>query len=100
METYDGMPVRDLILRDAPDTPLSEYLVYIMNSYSAYNLQRALDEREEQIDLSQLYPPDALFDPDVHESMEAAIRESCSKIRATTNTRAFIATDVDIPTIT
>lgn len=100
METYDGTPVRDLILRDAPDAPLSEYLVYVMSAYSAYNLQRALDETAEQADLSQLYPPDALFDPDVHETMEAAIWQLCSEIRETTNTRAFLATDVDIPTIT
>ena len=32
--------------------------------------------------------------------MEAAIRELCGEIRETTNTRVFIATDVDIPTIT
>lgn len=86
--------------RPHPDAPLSEYLVYVMSAYSAHNLQRALDESAEQVDLSQLYPPDALFDPDVHETMEAAIRQLCSEIRETMNTRAFIATDVGIPTIT
>ena len=100
MVEYDGTPVRDLIFRDAPNAPLSEYLVYVMSAYTAYNLQQALEEHEEQVDLPELYPPDALFDPDVHESMEAAIRDLCSEIRKATNARAFIATDVDIPTIT
>jgi len=44
--------VRDRILRDAPDAPLLEYLVYVMSAYSAYNLQRVLDEGAEQVDLS------------------------------------------------
>jgi|AntDeeMetagen134_2_1112570.scaffolds.fasta_scaffold01904_7 hypothetical protein len=100
MEEYDGTPVRDLILRDAPDAPLSEYLVYVMSAYTAYDLQQALDGYEEQVNLPELYPPDALFDPEVHESMEAAIGDLCGEIREATNARAFIATDVNIPTIT
>jgi hypothetical protein len=100
MVEYDGTPVRDLILRDVPDAPLSEYLVYVMSAYTVYDLQRALDSHEEQMDLPELYPPDALFDPDVHESMEAAIRDLCDEIREATNARVFIATDVNIPTIT
>lgn len=100
MVEYNGTPVRDLILRDAPDAPLSEYLVYVMSAYTAYDLQQALDGYEEQVALPELYPPDALFDPDVHDSMEAAIQDLCGGIREAANVRAFIATDVSIPTIT
>jgi hypothetical protein len=97
MDVYDGTPVRDLVLRDAPDAPLSEYLVYVMSAYTAYDLERALGE---DLDLASIYPPDVLFDPEVHETMEDAIRDLCAAIRTETNTRAFIATDIAIPTIT
>lgn len=97
MDVYDGTSVRDPVLRDVPDAPLSEYLVCVMSAYTAYDLERALGE---DLDLASTYPPDVLFDPEVHESMEDAIRELCAAIREETNTRAFIATDVAIPTIT
>ena len=69
--------------------------------YTAFNAEKAYDDADK---LRTPFQDDPLFDPDKHvtgdgdTSMEEALREFCRELRGKYNCRAFIATDIDIPT--
>lgn len=93
----DGEWTRRRIVECSPD-PLprsdDEFLVYVMGPYTPFDLEYAYPET----DLDTPYVDSELFDPERHEDMEASLRDVCSALRDDPGVRAFVATDVDIPT--
>lgn len=102
---YDGRPISDLISEQAPVppefSPHNDFTVYVMGPYTAFNAERAYDDADK---LRTPFQDDPLFNPEKHVdtdgngNMEEALREFCSELRNRHNCRAFIATDIDIPT--
>lgn len=102
---YDGRPVSDILSEEAPAppglSPHDDFTVYVMGPYTAFDAEKAYDDAEE---LRTRFQDDPLFDPDEHvdgdgdPDMEVALREFCGELRERHGCRAFIATDVDIPT--
>jgi hypothetical protein len=72
-----------------------------MGPYTACNAEKAYDDADK---LRTPFQDDPLFDPDEHiddagnSNMEEALRDFCEELRHEHNCRAFIATDIDIPT--
>lgn len=72
-----------------------------MGSYTAFNAEQAYDDADK---LRTPFQDDPLFDPDKHvdedgdTNMEEALGDFCRELRSKYNCRAFIATDIDIPT--
>lgn len=102
---YDGRPVFEYVQRDAP-APSQEQLgddffVYVMGPYTAFDATYVFDDAEK---LKTPFIDDPLFDPDNHVTdddtgtMEAALRDICNDMREGFGVRAFLATDIDIPT--
>ncbi|WP_408958288.1 hypothetical protein [Natrinema sp. 74] len=102
---YDGRPIADILSEQAPEPPKfdahNDFTVYVMGPYTAFNAERAYDDADE---LRTPFQADPLFDPDSHVTddgtgdMERALRDFCAELRAEHDCRAFIATDIDIPT--
>lgn len=103
--TYNGRPIADILSEQAPlpdqFSPHNDFLIYVMGPYTAFNAEKAYDDANK---LRTPFQDDPLFDPDKHvtddgdASMEEALRAFCRELRAKHNCRAFIATDIDIPT--
>lgn len=102
---YDGRPVSDILSEQVPHpsrfSPHNDFLIYVMGPYTAFNAEKAYDDGDE---LRTPFQSDPLFDPETHvdedgdANMEEALRDFCHELRSKHNCRAFIATDVDIPT--
>lgn len=102
---YDGRPISDVISQEAPVptqvSPHNDFTVYVMGPYTAFNAEKAYEDAEK---LRTPFQEDPLFDPDKHiddggnGNMEEALRDFCSELRQKHNCRAFVATDIDIPT--
>lgn len=97
---YDGESLFERILENAPE-PVSErhrdFLVYVMGPYTPFDLSYVL--RDGEFPLDSPYVDSELFDPERHEDMEATLRDVCSALREDPGVRAFVATDVDVPTV-
>lgn len=96
LETYEGTPVRDVIIESIPWATDSDVLVFLMGPY------RLLDP-------SYLYPnddnyplpPDPLApeDDDVApDEIQSTLRSICREVSNETQATLFIASDIDIPT--
>lgn len=102
---YDGRPIADIVSEEAPTppqfSPHNDFTVYVMGPYTAFDATRAYDDADK---LRTPFQDDPLFDPDEHVDedgngdMEVALRDFCRELRTEHNCRAFIATDIDIPT--
>lgn len=95
----DGESIRRCITERSPDPPghgHGEFLVYVMGPYTPFDLTYAYPETD--FDLDAPYVDSELFDPERHEDMEATLREVSSALRNDPGVRAFVATDVDVPT--
>jgi hypothetical protein len=72
-----------------------------MGPYTAFNAEKAYDDADK---LRTPFQDDPLFDPDKHidaagnSNTEKALRHFCEELRHKHNCRAFIATDIGIPT--
>ncbi|WP_137290041.1 DUF7509 family protein [Natronorubrum halophilum] len=102
---YDNRPLSDILSEQAPTPPKfsahNDFTVYVMGPYTAFDAERAYDDADK---LRTPFQDDPLFDPDRHVTdagkgdMERALRDFCAELRDRHNCRAFIATDIDIPT--
>lgn len=102
---YDGRPISDILSEEAPIppqfSPHNDFTVYVMGPYTAFDAERAYDDADK---LRTPFQEDPLFDPDEHvddggnSNMEEALRDFCAELRTEHNCRAFIATDIGIPT--
>lgn len=102
---YNNRPISDILAEQAPTPPKlgphNDFTVYVMGPYTAFNAKQAYDDAEK---LRTPFQEDPLFDPDEHiddagnSDMEEALRDFCAELRNRHNCRAFIATDIDIPT--
>ncbi|MFC6733481.1 MULTISPECIES: hypothetical protein [unclassified Haladaptatus] len=102
---YDGRPIADILAEQAPTPPQfgahNDFTVYVMGPYTAFDATYAYDDADK---LRTPFQADPLFDPDEHVTddgtgdMEQALRDFCAELREHHNCRAFIATDIDIPT--
>lgn len=95
----DGESIRSRIIENSPDPPAAghgDFLVYVMGPYTPFDLSYAYSEAD--FDIETPYVESELFDPEHHEDMEATLREVCSELRDDPGVRAFVATDVDVPT--
>lgn len=103
---FDGQTIYSLVLEHTTDPPPvldEEFLVFVMGPYTAFDATYAFDDAEE---LESPYVSDPLFDPESHigddgrASYESALADYCSDLREAYGVRAFLATDVGIPTAT
>lgn len=102
---YYNRPVIEYILENTPDPPNEildrEFIVYIMGPYTVFDARYAFDDADK---LASPYMNDPLFDPNRHitdsgkASMEMVLRDICQELRTQFGVRAFIATDVELPT--
>lgn len=102
--TYDGRSVFSYIDEDVPPTDLSsknhDFFVYVMGPYTAFDATYAFDDAEK---LQSPFVEDPLFDPEEHivdemGDFEKVLSDVCDDISDRLGVRAFIATDIDIPT--
>ncbi|WP_435358112.1 DUF7509 family protein [Haloarchaeobius sp. DFWS5] len=103
--TYDGRPIADILAEEAPAPPRfgshDDFTVYVMGPYTAFSAAYAYDDGHR---LETPFQRDPLFDPAEHVTddgqgdMEQALRDFCEGLRARLGVRAFVATDIDIPT--
>jgi len=102
---YNEYSISDILTEQAPAPPKfsthNDFTVYVMGPYTAFNAEVAYDDANK---LRTPFQNDPLFDPDRHITnddkgdMEQALRDFCTDLRENLNCRAFIATDIDIPT--
>jgi hypothetical protein len=102
---FDGEPVFTYVQEAAPrpsDSRLEEdFFVYVMGPYTAFDATIAYSDGDK---LASQFIDDPLFDEDRHmiannrNNFEAALAEVCDTLRTKFGVRAFLATDVDIPT--
>lgn len=102
---YEGRPIFDYVEERAPSPSYissnDDLYVYVMGPYTAFDATRAYDDADR---LVSPFFEDPLFDPDRHVTddgrgdYEAALSEFCRNLREELGVRAFLATDVDIPT--
>lgn len=99
LPTQSDGETRRRIIERSPDPPAplpGEFLVYLMGPYTPFDLSYTYPETA--FDLDAPYVDSELFDPERHEDMEATLKEVCSALRDDPGVRAFVATDVDVPT--
>lgn len=102
---YNDRPIFDYIEDNAPTPPYlssqSDFFVYVMGPYTAFNAEYVYDDADE---LKSPFISDPLFDPETHVTedgtgnMERALADVCETLREQLGVRAFIATDIGIPT--
>lgn len=102
---YDGETIFSRVRSDAPEpddeTLDREFFVYVMGPYTAFDAKYAYDDADK---LRTRFADDPLFDPDEHVTddgrgdYEAVLQAFCSQLRERLGVRAFLATDIDIPT--
>jgi hypothetical protein len=102
---HNGRPISDILAEQAPTAPKlgphNDFTVYVMGPYTAFDAEKAYDDADK---LRTPFQDDPLFNPGEHiddagdSNMEEALRDFCEELRHKHNCRAFIATDIDIPT--
>ncbi len=100
---FDGEPVFAHIQRDVPQPPESDldHDMFVMGPYTAFDAEYVYDDGEQ---LENPFIDDPLFDPknhvtaDWHGSFKQALEDICMSFREEFGVRAFLATDVAIPT--
>lgn len=102
---YDGRPIADILTEQAPEPPRfsrqNDFTVYVMGPYTAFSAEHAYDDGDR---LRTPFQDDPLFDPEAHVTddgrgdMARALRGFCAELRDRHSCRAFIASDIDIPT--
>lgn len=101
---YDGQPIFERVDGRAPvsehPSASDDFFVYVMGPYTAFDATLAYDDGHR---LESPFIDDPLFDPDEHVTdgtpdMEAALGDLCGDLRTRFGVRAFIATDIGIPT--
>jgi len=102
---YDGRPIADILAEQAPEPPRfsrqNDFTVYVMGPYTAFSAAYAYDDGDR---LSTPFQADPLFDAQRHVTdsgrgdMEQALRDFCAELRDRHSCRAFVASDIDIPT--
>lgn len=104
---FDEEPVFSYVQEDAPRPPDSqlpeEFFVFVMGPYTAFDATIAYSDGDT---LDSPFIDDPIFDEERHvtadgrSDFEAALAEVCESLRTKFGVRAFLATDVDIPTAT
>ncbi|GAB3025056.1 DUF7509 family protein [Natronobiforma cellulositropha] len=102
---YNGRPIFEYVEANAPSPPAlsatDDVFVYVMGPYTAFDASYAYEDADE---LDSPFFADPLFDPDRHVTEDGrgdyrlALEEFCADLRAALGVRAFVATDVGIPT--
>lgn len=102
---FDGETVFSHVNRDAPtptESSLEEdFFVYVMGPYTAFDATEAYSDGDE---LKEPFIEDPLFNPDEHidedncGDYELALRDFADELRGEFHVRAFLATDINIPT--
>ncbi|MEZ3116069.1 hypothetical protein RYH80_09100 [Halobaculum sp. MBLA0147] len=101
---YDGEPVVSYVRDGAPEAPGEpldeEMFVFVMGPYTAFDAEYAFEDADQ---LASKFAEDPLFDPERHRvdgepSYEAVLDDLCERLREEIGVRAFLATDVPIPT--
>lgn len=107
---YNDTPIRGLLNERVPETTSGddEFFLYVMGPYTAFDLEYARnlsndDSNDSDTESRTEYIDDPLFDSNTHAAAskgtyEAALSDLCERIREEVGARAYIATDVDIPT--
>lgn len=92
---YDGKSIYRHILDAVPVSGnRDDFLCYVMGPYTPFDLTYVYPDD----DIEDPYIDAELFDPDEHEDMEETLRDICTELRNDPGVRAFIATDIGIPT--
>lgn len=102
---FENESVFARIQRNVPKPPEEklndEFFVYIMGPYTAFNATKVYEGSNT---LKSPFISDPLFDPERHVSdkkrgrFDWALADLCESLRNEFGVRAFLATDVDIPT--
>lgn len=102
---FGGESVFTHVQRDAPRSSESQldddFFVYVMGPYTAFDATYAYSDADQ---LESPFIEDPLFDPDEHltedgrGSFESALADLCEAFRDEFGVRAYLATDIDIPT--
>lgn len=95
MDTYEGQPMRDVLLKRLPTTAHGEFLVYVMGPYTTFRVEYLLRD-DVEIDNEAL---DLGAFGDVEAEMQDELREVVEWLRRDLGVNAFLAVDVDIPTM-
>lgn len=95
MDTYDGRPMREVLLDRLPATAHGEFLVYVMGPYTTfrvdYLLRDGVDLDEEDLDLGAF--------GDAEAELQDELREVVEWLRRDLGVNAFLAVDPEIPTM-
>ncbi|WP_436912236.1 DUF7509 family protein [Halosimplex marinum] len=97
LDAYRGEPIRDRIHESLPYGDPSDPLVFLMGPYRLLDPDYLYDEGDYSLPPDPLAPESAGVEPD---RIEATLRTVAERISGETDTTAFIASDVDIPTRT
>lgn len=94
---YGGDSIyKNIINNTAEPEGQGSFLCYVMGPYTPFDVTYSYPE--DSIDADNPYIDAELFDPNKHEDMEATLRDIRTELRNDPGIRAFIATDVGIPT--
>lgn len=102
---FDGRPIFEIIQDDAPvpeeERLEHEFFVFVMGPYTAFDARHVFSDGGE---LESPFIEDPLFDPDRHltpdgrGSYKMALEDLCDDLSRRFGVRAFLATDINIPT--
>lgn len=103
---YNGKPIFNHLKKDVPlantDSTFNDFFVYVMGPYTAFDVMYAFEDADK---LETRYIEDPLFDPELHDNddgnskLEQILAGLCEYMREEIGVRAFIATDIAIPTM-
>jgi len=94
---YERNSIYQHVVEATPDPGNgSDFLCYVMGPYTPFDVTYALPE--DAIDVANPYVDAELFDPDEHENMEETLQNIRAKLQDDPGVRAFVATNVGIPT--
>jgi len=94
VDRYDGTPVPELLDAGVPDAQ-RDFFCYLMGPYTIQDARYLYDDADE---LETPYASGPLVDPHRFDSFEDALSDIADELRERYDIRAFIATDVDVPT--
>ncbi|WP_049948003.1 DUF7509 family protein [Candidatus Halobonum tyrrellensis] len=94
MRTYDGTPMREVLLDRLPPTAHTEFLVYVMGPYTTfrpdYYLRDDLTIDDADLDMGAF--------GDAETELQDELRDIVEWLRTDVGVNAFLAVDPDIPT--
>ena len=94
---YDGKSIYRHITEATTDPgEQADFLCYVMGPYTPFDVTYAYPE--ETIETDSPYIEAGLFDPEKHEDMEETLQNVRTELRTDPGIRAFVATDVGVPT--